>query len=135
MATAETQDILTADASIQKLYGMSVERLEEGVCDFSAVVSEDLINARGFAHGSLCFALLDTAAAYALIEQGAGGVTISANMTYIRGTHAGDRLRGFVRVAHAGRRVASAQGEVSVEVDGAWKLAAQGTFTFQVMPR
>lgn len=135
MGSTDLQDILAADEPILKLYGMSVDRIEQGVCEFSAVVPEGLINARGFAHGSLSFALLDTAAAYALIDQGAGGVTINANLTYVRGAQAGDRLRGSVKVVHAGRSVASAQGKVWVDVDDDWKLAAHGTFSFHVMSR
>lgn len=129
----QMQPVLQADQGILDAFGMHVDTLVEGRCEFSAQVPETLVNARGFAHGAISFALMDTAAAYVLRTVEAGGVTTNANVTYVRGAGAGDALRGEVTVMHAGQRTASVRGQVEVQVKGTWKLAAHGVFSFQVL--
>ena len=126
---SQLSEVLAADAGILEAFGMDVTEVPEGCCRFTCTVPDGLVNARGFGHGSIAFALMDTAAAYALRSVNAGGVTTNANVIYVRGVAAHDELHGEVQVVSAGRRVASVRGEVY----RADKLIAHGTFTFQVL--
>ena len=120
---------LAADQGILECFGMSVLRAEDGVCEIEAVVPQELVNAAGFAHGSLAFALLDTGCAYALGSLEVRGVTVNANTTYVKGATAGANMYAKVEVVSRSRRVASLRGEAFIDKE----LAAHGTFVFQLI--
>ena len=112
---------------------MSVETAHAGVCRLRANVPASLVNAAGFAHGGVAFALLDTACAYALGSLEARGVTINANTTFVKGAAAGSELEAVVSVVSRSRRVATLRGEVFLLEDGESVLAAHGSFVFQLI--
>lgn len=127
---------LAADQGIVECFGMSVLRAEDGICEIQAIVPQKLVNAAGFAHGSMAFALLDTACAYALGSLEVQGVTVNANTTYVKGAGAGANMYATVEVVSRSRRVASLRGEAFIEDDTEASkplvLAAHGTFVFQL---
>ena len=112
---------------------MTVEAAHEGVCRLRATVPASLVNAAGFAHGGVAFALLDTACAYALGSLETRGVTINANTTFVKGAAAGSELEAVVNVVSRSRRVATLRGEVFLLDDGERVLAAHGSFVFQLI--
>ena len=128
---------LAADKGIVECFGMSVLRAEDGTCEIEAIVPEELVNAAGFAHGSMAFALLDTGCAYALGSLEVRGVTVNANMTYVKGAGVGANMYAKVEVVSRSRRVASLRGEAyirsSPEPANDLELAAHGTFVFQLI--
>ena len=109
---------------------MQIVAADNGRCEMTSTVPAALINAAGFAHGSIAFSLLDTACAYAIGSRGVRGVTSNANLTYVRAATPGATLTGTVEIASQSQRVASLRGEV-VNSDGA--LIAHGTFVFQLI--
>ncbi len=125
--------VISLDQDILSSFAMTVHTALDGVCIIDCVVPQQLVNAAGFAHGSLAFALLDTACAYALGSLEVQGVTINANTTYVRGAQAGSELRGRVEVVSRGRRVATLTGEVTMATADGPKLSAHGSFVFQLM--
>ncbi len=125
-------EVLNQDSGIFDVFGMSVDSAEDGVCRLRCVVPDTLVNAGGFAHGSIAFSLMDTAAAYAIRSLGTRGVTSNANVTYVRGGQGGSKMHARVEVISRTRRVASLRGEVYVEEDGEDFLAAHGSFVFQL---
>ena len=125
--------ILEADHGILDAFGMTVSRVRDGVCEIACVVPEHLVNAAGFAHGSITYALMDTACAYALASVGVRGVTVQGNTTYVKGASAGAGLQARVDIASRTRRVATLRGEVFVDGQDGPVLAAHGTFVFQLI--
>ncbi|MGI9555473.1 MAG: PaaI family thioesterase [Cyanophyceae cyanobacterium] len=126
-------EAMTQDASILDNFGMRVVSAQDGACEISCVVSERLVNAAGFAHGSIAFALMDTACAYALGSLEIQAVTLNGNTTYVRGAQANSILRARVSVVSRTRRIASLRAEVSVETDHGPEVAAHGSFVFQLI--
>ena len=124
---------LEKDKGILGTFGMTLVKALDGHCEFSAVVPENLVNAAGFAHGSIAFALLDTGCAYALSSTGARGVTLNANTSYIKAAQAGSRLSVSVDVVSRTRRTATLRGEVYLEDNDERVLAAHGSFVFQLI--
>ena len=120
------------DTSILEAFNMQLEAAGDGMCELSAVVTRELVNAGGFAHGAIAFSLMDTACAYALRSLGRSGVTLNANVTYVRGGKAGDTLRGVTHLATQTRRVATFRAETWLDTDEEPILAAHGTFVFQL---
>ncbi len=126
------QRAMAGDQQILATFGIEVVQASDGLCEMSAIVPGSLINAAGFAHGSVAFSLLDTACAYALSSQGARGVTLNANVSYIRGCHAADQLRARTQVVSQTSRVATLRGELFVQGQTS-VLAAHGSFVFQLI--
>lgn len=124
---------IDADQGILQNFGMSVLRATAGSCEMAATVPAALVNAAGFAHGAIAFALLDTACAYALGSLEVRGVTVNANTTYVKGAEAGAKLDAKVEVISRSRRVATLRGEVFVVTDSDRQLAAHGSFVFQLI--
>ena len=130
---ARVAELVAKDQSILDLFGMRVDSACDGVCEVSCVVPASLVNAAGFAHGSIAFSLMDTACAYALASVGVRGVTISGNTTYVKGAQADSVLLARATVVSRTRRVASLQGETFVETAEGRELAAHGSFVFQLI--
>lgn len=124
---------LAADQGILDTFGCTVVTISEGVCELSCVVPDSLINARGYAHGSIAFAVMDTACAYALRSSGGGGVTIHGDTHFVRGAGRGDQLFVRVEVVTRTRSIATLRGETFLLEDGERKLAAHGSFVFKLM--
>ena len=112
---------------------MTVQLARDGRCEITAQVPAQLVNAAGFAHGSVAFSLLDTACAYALSSLEVRGVTVNANTTYVAGAEAGQSLTAIITVVSRTRRTASLRGEVYLQDGEARKLAAHGSFVFQLL--
>ena len=124
---------LDADQGIVDTFGTTVLEARDGVCRLRLEVPEHLVNAAGFGHGSLAFAILDTGCAYALGSLECRGVTVNANMTYVRGAEAGACLEAEVSVVSRSRRLATLRGEAYLVASGERQLAAHGTFVFQLL--
>lgn len=124
------QQVIEQDRGILEQYQMRVVAAQDGACEIELTVVPAWVNAAGFAHGSLAFSLLDTACAYAIGSTEHRGVTLNANVSYLKGGQAGDTLFTRVEVASLTRRMASLRGEVFILKDGERTLAAHGTFTF-----
>ena len=125
-------DAITGDQGILDAFGMKVVNATAGRCEIHCQVPHSLVNAGGFAHGSIAFSLIDTAAAYAIRSTGSRGVTSTANITYVKGAVGGDHLEAQVTVVSQTRRVASLRGEVYLLTNDERVLAAHGTLVFQL---
>jgi uncharacterized protein (TIGR00369 family) len=131
--SAEIQNGLIADQGIMDTFGLEMLTIDQGVCEINCDVPGALINAKGFAHGSIAFAVMDTACAYALRSVGVSGVTIHGDTHFVRGAGAGDRLFARVEIVSRSRRVATLRGETFlVGTDGERQLSAHGSFVFQL---
>ena len=124
---------LEQDRGIVETFGLTLEKALDGRCEFSCVVPQSLVNAAGFAHGSVVFTLLDTGCAYALSSLGVRGVTLNANTTYIKAAQGGSRLTATASVVSRTRRTATLRGEVYLADGGEQLLAAHGSFVFQLL--
>lgn len=129
----ETREALAADQGIMDTFGLSVISIADGVCELSCCVPDKLINAKGFAHGSIAFAAMDTACAYALRSLGVSGVTTHGDTHFVQGAGAGDRIFVRVEVVSRSRRTATLRGETFLESEeGERRLSAHGSFAFQL---
>lgn len=130
----EMQEVLAMDKGILDAFGIEVLRVENGTCEISSCVPDTMVNAGGYAHGSIVYSLMDTACAYALRSKGRRGVTVHGDVNYMRGGQAGTIFRAVVKVSSLTRRVATLRGEVFVDLEGEpSELAAHGSFVFQLV--
>ena len=121
--------VFSLDQGVAELFGYKVIRALEGECLIRTVVSEQFVNAAGFGHGSLAFTLMDTASAYALASIETIGVTVNANVSYVKGVVAGEELQAYASILTRSKRMVSLRSEATV----AGVVVAHGTFLFQLL--
>ena len=128
----ETRAALEADHGILQTFGLEVINIADGVCELDCTVPPNLVNAAGFAHGSIAFSVMDTACAYALRSVGTRGVTVHGDTHFVKGAAGGDQLYVRVEIVSRSRRVATLRGETYKVEDEERVLIAHGSFVFQL---
>ena len=128
----EAQELIDLDRSVRERFALEVHHAGQGECRLSATIDEGWLNGAGFLHGSVAYALMDSASAYACASQGVRGVTTNGNITYVKGAKAGTELFASAQVVSQSRRVMSLKAEVMDHQD---QLLAHATFLFQLLER
>jgi uncharacterized protein (TIGR00369 family) len=121
--------VLAADRDLITHLGIEVVEVGAGSVTLAGRPSPALVNSAGVVHGSYAFALIDTAAAYALAAGGIHAVTIGSHVTFSRPVPVQAEIRARARVEAAGRRLAHLRGEVIA--DG--RTAVLATLQFMVV--
>ncbi len=124
------QKVLDGDAQIRASYGMVVTRAQAGGCDLHLIVDQDWINAAGYTHGSVAYAVMDSACAYASASLQKLAVTVNGNVTYTRGTQQGAKLFVSAELLSQSKRVMTFNSRI---VDAQQRLVAHGSFVFQII--
>jgi uncharacterized protein (TIGR00369 family) len=118
-------------APIADLLGFAPVEAEEGRVVFAAVPEQRHYNPIGTVHGGLAATLLDSAmgcAVHSTLAAGVGYTTLELKINFVRPiTSETGRILCEGSVVHRGGRVATAEGRVFAEADGA--LLAHGTTT------
>lgn len=101
---------------IARLLGFDLVEVEPGHAVFELVPGEHHYNPIGVVHGGLAMTLLDSAMGCAVQTQmpaGGGYTTLEAKTNLVRPiTSATGRLRAIGKLVHAGKRVATAEGQL-----------------------
>ena len=129
---AFAQQLIQGDTTIRENFGIEVLSADAGNAELVLVVTDAWVNAAGFTHGSVAYAMMDSACAYACASLDVLGLTTSGNVTYVRGSQAGVRLRATAKVVSQSRRVMTFTTEV---VDDQQRLLAHGSFIFQLVEK
>jgi uncharacterized protein (TIGR00369 family) len=114
---------------IADLLGMSLVEVGEGRAVFAVEPAEWMYNPIGSVHGGIAATLLDSCmgcAIHTTLPAGVGYATSDLQIRYARGmTVDTGRVLAEGSVVHAGRRLATAEGRLTVEATG--KLIAHAT--------
>ena len=114
---------------IAELMGMSLDEVREGHAVFSLEPTEWMYNPLGSVHGGVAATILDSCmgcAIHSLLPAGVGYTTSDVQIRYSRGmTAETGRVLAEGWVVHAGRRLATAEGRLTVAASG--KLIAHAT--------
>ena len=118
-------------APIADLLGFAPVEADEGRVVFAAVPDQTHYNPIGTVHGGLAATLLDSAmgcAVHSTLPEGVGYTTLELKVNFVRPiTSETGRILCEGTLVHRGGRVATAEGRVFAEADGA--LLAHGTTT------
>ena len=128
----EAQELIDLDRSVRERFALEVHHASRGECRLSATIDKGWLNGAGFLHGSVAYALMDSASAYACASRGVRGVTTNGNITYVKGAKARTELFASAQVVSQSRRVMSLKAEV---MDHQGQLLAHGVFLFQLLER
>ena len=85
------QKMFENDAFSQWL-GIVVEDISEGRCTLSMTVRKEMLNGFGIAHGSITYALADSALAFASNSHGRQSVSIDTSINHIESLKEGDTI-------------------------------------------
>jgi uncharacterized protein (TIGR00369 family) len=114
---------------IAQLLAMSLDEVQEGRAVFSLEPAEWMYNPIGSVHGGIAATILDSCmgcAIHSLLPAGVGYTTSDLQIRYSRGmTVQTGRVLAEGTVVHAGRRLATAEGRLTVAATG--KLIAHAT--------
>jgi uncharacterized protein (TIGR00369 family) len=114
---------------IAEMFGFEVVEAELGRAVFALEPAEWMYNPIGSVHGGVAATLLDSCmgcAVHTTLEAGVGYTTADLQVRYIRGMSASTgRVLAEGRVVHSGKRTATAEGRLYVEVGEA--LIAHGS--------
>ena len=114
---------------IADLLGMALVEVGEGRAVFAVEPAEWMYNPIGSVHGGIAATLLDSCmgcAIHTTLPAGVGYATSDLQIRYARGiTVDTGRIRAEGTVVHAGRRLATAEGRLTVQETG--KLLAHAT--------
>jgi acyl-CoA thioesterase len=72
--------------------GISVDEVSDGKCILSMTVRPEMTNGFGIAHGSITYALADSALAFASNSHGRQSVSIDTAINHIESLREGDRI-------------------------------------------
>jgi len=77
--------------------GISVDEVSVGKSVLSMTIREEMTNGFGIAHGSITYALADSALAFASNSHGRQSVSIDTSINHIESLKAGDRIVAVAR--------------------------------------
>ena len=123
------QRLIDSDDSVRQRFGFDVVSAADGICQLRAVIDSGWLNGAGFIHGSVCYALMDSACAYACASRQVLGVTTNGNITYVKGAQSGTTLLATATMVSQSRRGMSLTAQVRDEGE---ELLAHGSFLFQL---
>jgi len=103
LAEAVVHTLVAADAKVNALLGITFVRVSarEAVCRLE--VKEQHLNSHDVCHGGILFALADATLAYANCSTNRRGMSLSANIIYVKAARLGDVVTASAEVVLDGR--------------------------------
>lgn len=116
------------------LLDLTLETVDQGHVVFGLTPGEQHLNPLGTVHGGLLATMLDSAmgcAVQTMLPAGTSYTTVQLDVKYVRTSSlGGGQIRASGSVVHAGRRTATAEGQVH---DARGRLCAHATTTCLVL--
>ena len=97
---------MTPQAIVNKMFendafsqwlGIVVEDISEGSCRLSLTIRKEMLNGFGIAHGSITYALADSALAFASNSHGKQSVSIDTSINHIESLKEGDVITAIAK--------------------------------------
>lgn len=92
MTPKEIVDKMLENDAFSRWLGVSVVEISQGSCTLSLTVRADMLNGFGIAHGSITYALADSALAFASNSHGKQSVSIDTSINHIESLKEGDTI-------------------------------------------
>lgn len=124
-----------AEKVVERMYShdpfsrwLGIERLRvgPGACSLRMRVREEMLNGFGIAHGGICYALADSALAFAANSHGTQAVSIETSITHTRPVNVNDVLMATAEEVNKGKRFATYHVRIT-DADGRAVALFKGT--------
>jgi len=126
LAAAIGAHLADADAGVNGLLGIVPQEISPGRTSCRLTVREHHRNSHRVCHGGIVFALADTALAYASCSTNRSGVTLAANISFVRPARLGDVITATAEVVADGQSAGTAVVRL-VDQEGQLVAVIQGT--------
>ena len=90
MGPKEIVDKMMEKDAYSQWLGVSVDHISEGACRLSMIIRKEMLNGFGIAHGSMTYAIADSALAFASNSHGKQAVSIDTSINHIESLKEGD---------------------------------------------
>jgi acyl-CoA thioesterase len=77
--------------------GITIDNVTEGTCTLSMIISKEMINGFGIAHGGITYSLADSALAFASNSHGRQSVSIDTTINHIETLKEGDTITAVAK--------------------------------------
>lgn len=105
MTPKEIVDEMMRLDAFSRWLGISVDVIEEGRCELSCVVTDQMLNGHQIAHGGITYSLSDSALAFASNAHGYKAVSIETSISHLYSVGQGDSLRVVCEESYRGKTV------------------------------
>lgn len=92
MSPQEIVNEMFENDAFSKWLGISVDEISAGKCVLSMTIREEMTNGFGIAHGSITYALADSALAFASNSHGRQSVSVDTSINHIETLRTGDTI-------------------------------------------
>jgi acyl-CoA thioesterase len=75
-----------------KWLGIEINHIEEGTCQLSMVIRQEMLNGFGIAHGGITYSFADSALAFAANTHGRQSVSVDTSINHIEALKEGDKI-------------------------------------------
>ena len=103
LAEAVVHRLVAADAKVNGLLGITFVEVSARKAVCRLVVGEQHLNSHDVCHGGILFALADATLAYANCSSNRRGMSLSANIIYVKAARLGDVITATAEVVLDGR--------------------------------
>lgn len=117
---------LNINTPFHRFMGMNIFALGPSYCAMKIDLTQNHMNPRNIAHGSVAFALLDTAMGMAVRTEGYEIITVEMNINYTGSTRENTVMIAEGWVTHLGKKIVVTEGKIT---DDEGKLLAVGRET------
>lgn len=87
-----------------KWLGIECLQINKGSCILKMKVRKEMLNGFSIAHGAICYALADSALAFASNSHGRKSVSIETSISHIESVHIDDEITAEAREIHLGNK-------------------------------
>ena len=106
------EKMMSRDA-FSRLLGMQLGEVGAGFCTLKMMVSAEMVNGFGVAHGGITFALADSAFAFACNSHGRMAVSVECSISHVAPVFEGDELTARCREQFLGKKLSNYACEIT----------------------
>jgi len=103
-APREIVETMLQQDAFSQLLGMELLEIEQGFCVLRCVVTSQMTNGFGIAHGGITYSLADSALAFASNAYGVHCFSVDTNIAHLKKVNLGDVLTASCTESHRGKR-------------------------------
>jgi acyl-CoA thioesterase len=103
-APREIVETMLQQDAFSHLLGMELLEIEQGFCVLRCMVTSQMTNGFGIAHGGITYSLADSALAFASNAHGVHCFSVDTNIAHLKKVNLGDVLTATCTESHRGKR-------------------------------
>jgi acyl-CoA thioesterase len=100
----EIINIMMEGDAFSRWMGVEIEKLGLGYCTMKAIITPEMLNGFGIAHGGISYSLADSTLAFASNSRGIQCVSIETSISHVKKIQLNDILKAEAKELHRGEK-------------------------------